>query len=58
MSYVVKKYNEINTEVCESTILLKRNIKLKTNLLKKSVRYLIKNYLFIQSSVIPILYVA
>ena len=56
MSYVVKKYNEINTEVCESTILLKRNIKLKTNLLKKSVRYLVKNYLFIQSGVIPILY--
>ena len=35
MSYVIKKYDEINKEVCESTILLKRNTKINHNLTKK-----------------------
>ena len=57
MSYVVKKHSEINTEVCESTILLKRNIKISHNLTKKMIRFTADfNYLFIQSGVIPILY--
>ena len=57
MSYVVKKQGEINKEVCESTILLKRNIKISHNLTKKMIRFTADfNYLFIQSGVIPILY--
>ena len=57
MSYVVKKHSEINTEVCESTILLKRNIKISHNLTKKMIRFTGDfNYLFIQSGIIPILY--
>ena len=57
MSYVVKKHSEINTEVCESTILLKRNIKISHNLTKKMIRFTADfNYLFIQSGIIPILY--
>ena len=57
MSYVVKKHGEINTEVCESTILLKRNIRISHNLIKKMIRFSRDfNYLFIQSGIIPILY--
>ena len=57
MSYVVKKHSEINTEVCESTILLKRNIRISHNLTKKMIRFSRDfNYLFIQSGIIPILY--
>lgn len=57
MSYVIKKHDEINTEVCESTILLKRNINISHNLTKKMIRFSADfNYLFIQSGVIPILY--
>ena len=57
MSYVIKKYDEINKEVCESTILLKRNTKINHNLTKKMIRFSPDfYYLFIQSKIIPILY--
>ena len=39
MSYVVKKQGEITKEVCESTILLKRNIRISHNLTKKVIRF-------------------
>ena len=57
MSYVIKKHDEINKEVCESTILLKRNINISHNLTKKMIRFTANfNYIFIQSGIISILY--
>ena len=62
MNYVLKKCADVDSNVRENTILLKRNIKLKMNLMKKQVRFISEkegekmNYLFIQSNSIPVLY--
>lgn len=62
MNYVLKKCADVDSNVRENTILLKRNIKLKMNLMKKQIRFISEkkgdkmNYLFIQSNSIPVLY--
>ena len=56
--YQVKKCSEIDT--CDNIVLLKRNIRLKPNLYKKSIRFMNSygkmSYVFLQSKPIPILY--